>query len=117
MARDDAAPRLHLVMVPNPCLSSGRRFRARSRTADGARRRLALDGDRRLTYANIGVYDTALFGELPRGTKLKLLPLFRDWIGRGLASGERYDGPWANVGTPGDLASLDAAIRQRARLT
>jgi len=76
--------------------------------------RLALDGDPCLTYANIGVYDTALFANFPR-TKLKLLPLFRDWIGRGLASGERYDGPWANVGTPDDLASLDAAIRQRAQ--
>ena len=74
-------------------------------------------GEARLTYGNIGVYDTALFAELPRWTKLQLLPLLRDWIGRGLASGERYDGPWANVGTPGDLAGLDAALRQRAGTT
>ncbi len=116
MARDDAAPRVHLVMVPNPAYHPAGDFTLVPGPADGVGR-LALDGDPRLTYANIGVYDTALFRELPRGTKLKLLPLFRDWIGRGLASGERYDGPWANVGTPGDLASLDAAIRQRARIT
>ena len=116
MARDDAAPRVHLVMVPNPAYHPAGDFTLVPGPADGVGR-LALDGDPRLTYANIGVYDTALFRELPRGTKLKLLPLFRDWIGRGLASGERYDGPWANVGTPDDLASLDAAIRQRARLT
>ena len=62
-----------------------------------------------LTFGNIGVYDSALFAELPRLTKLKLLPLFRQWIAAGLVSGERFDGPWANVGTPDDLARLDAA--------
>ena len=62
-----------------------------------------------LTFGNIGLYDTALFRELPRGVKLKLLPLLLDWIERGRVTGERYDGPWANVGTPADLAALDGA--------
>ena len=114
MARDDTAPRVHLVMVPNPAYHPSGDF-ALVPGSDDSVARLALDGDARLTYANIGVYDTALFGELPRGTKLKLLPLLRDWIGQGLASGECYDGAWANVGTPGDLASLDAVLRQRAQ--
>ena len=39
-----------------------------------------------------------------------MLPLLHDWIARGLVSGERYDGPWANVGTPDELASLDRAL-------
>jgi MurNAc alpha-1-phosphate uridylyltransferase len=111
MARGGTAPRVHLVMVPNPAYHPAGDFALVPGSADSVAR-VALDGDARLTYANIGVYDTALFGELPRGTKLKLLPLLRDWIARGLASGERYDGPWANVGTPGDLASLDAVLRQ-----
>jgi MurNAc alpha-1-phosphate uridylyltransferase len=111
MARGGTAPRVHLVMVPNPAYHPAGDFALVPGSADSVAR-VALDGDARLTNANIGVYDTALFGELPRGTKLKLLPLLRDWIGRGLASGERYDGPWANVGTPGDLASLDAVLRQ-----
>jgi N-acetyl-alpha-D-muramate 1-phosphate uridylyltransferase len=116
MARDTTAPRAHLVMVPNPAYHPAGDF-ALVPGPQGSVDRLALDGDARLTYANIGVYDTALFGELPRATKLKLLPLLRDWIGRGLAGGERYDGPWANVGTPGDLASLDAVLRLRAQPT
>ena len=116
MARDRTAPRVHLVMVPNPAYHPAGDF-ALVPGSTGSVARLALGGDACLTYANIGVYDTALFGELPRGTKLKLLPLFLDWIGRGLASGERYDGPWANVGTPAELAGLDAVLRQRARLT
>jgi MurNAc alpha-1-phosphate uridylyltransferase len=107
MAVDPASPRAHLVMVPNPDYHLDGDFVL----ADG---KLSLDGAAKLTFGNIGLYDTALFGELPRGVKLKMLPLYRDWIARGLASGERFDGPWANVGTPGDLARLDAALRASA---
>ncbi len=77
--------------------------------------RLALDGERKLTFGNIGLYDTALFRELPRGVKLKLLPLYRDWIARGWVSGERFDGPWANVGTPSDLEALDRRLSDLRR--
>jgi len=44
-----------------------------------------------------------------------MLPLFNAWIASGLASGERYDGAWANVGTPDDLHALDAQLRRDAR--
>jgi len=103
MQASPAAPRVHLVMVPNPPFHPQGDFALE----DGAIRR---DGPERLTFGNIGLYDTALFRELPRGVKLKLLPLYHDWIARGLVSGERYDGPWANVGTPADLADLDARL-------
>jgi MurNAc alpha-1-phosphate uridylyltransferase len=99
----DASRRVHLVMVPNPP------YHARGDFAlAGAR--LHLEGSARLTFGNIGVYDTALFRELPRGVKLKMLPLYQDWIRRDLVTGERYDGPWVNVGTPADLAALDATL-------
>jgi N-acetyl-alpha-D-muramate 1-phosphate uridylyltransferase len=98
-----ASSRVHLVMVPNPPWHAAGDFTL-------AGERVELDGAERLTFGNIGVYDTALFRELPRGVKLKMLPLYRDWIGRRIVSGERYDGPWANVGTPTDLAALDAAL-------
>ena len=76
---------------------------------------MALAAGNRLTFGNIGIYDSALFSALPRGVKLKMLPLYRDWIGRGIVSGERYDGPWANVGTPEDLHALDAMLASPAR--
>ena len=103
MAATDAPPHLHMVMVPNPAYHAAGDFSL----ADG---RLALHGAARSTFGNIGLYRTALFRELPRGEKLKILPLYRNWIGRGWVSGELYTGTWANVGTPEDLARLDATL-------
>jgi MurNAc alpha-1-phosphate uridylyltransferase len=103
MARSADPPRAHLVMVPNPDYHGQGDFALEGST-------LRLDGAPRLTFGNIALYDRALFDELPRGVKLKMLPLFERWIRAGIASGERYDGPWANVGTPADLAALDHAL-------
>ncbi|MDH5246243.1 MAG: nucleotidyltransferase family protein [Betaproteobacteria bacterium] len=97
--------RAHLVMVPNPPYHPEGDFAL----AGG---RIAGEEAPRLTFGNIAIYDTALFGELPRGVKLKLLPLFRQWIGNGIVSGERFDGAWANVGTPQELADLDRRLRE-----
>jgi len=98
-----APPRVHLVMVPNPPYHTEGDFSLHGE-------RIVADGHPRLTFGNIGVYDMALFSDLPRGVKLRMLPLYRAWIGRGLVSGERFDGGWANVGTPDDLAALDASL-------
>ena len=106
MARNAAAPRVHLVMVPNPSYHPDGDFAL----SDG---RVASDGAPRQTYANIGLYDTALFRELPRRTRLQLLPYLQRWIADHLVSGEHYDGPWTNVGTPDDLAKLDGDLRKR----
>jgi len=107
MARGPDGARVHLVMVPNPPYHPAGDFAL----TDGA---IALDGAARYTYANIGLYDMALFRELPRGARLQLLPFLRRWIAAAMVSGERWDGPWANVGTPGELAELDAALPRRS---
>jgi MurNAc alpha-1-phosphate uridylyltransferase len=106
MACNPAAPRAHLVMVPNPTYHPHGDF-----ALDGDA--VALDGAPRTTFGNIAVYDTALFRELPRGAKLKLLPYLQRWIAEGRVSGARFDGGWANVGTPDDLAELDRELQQR----
>ena len=108
MAADPVSPRVHLVMVPNPPYHPEGDF-----ALEHGRVTLAAGG--RLTFGNIGIYDSALFSALPRGVKLKMLPLYRDWIERGIVSGERYAGPWANVGTPGELRALDAMLANPSR--
>jgi MurNAc alpha-1-phosphate uridylyltransferase len=104
MARGDARYRAHLVMVPNPPYHPQGDFRLAGES-------LVPQGSApRLTFGNIALYDTALFAELPRHEKLKMLPLYLRWIESGIASGERYDGPWFNVGSPAELAQLDAVL-------
>jgi N-acetyl-alpha-D-muramate 1-phosphate uridylyltransferase len=103
-------PHLHLVMVPNPEYHLRGDFVLRGDT-------LAVEGGPTATYGNIGLYRTGLFRELPRGEKLKILPLYQDWIRRGWASGELFTGRWANVGTPGALAQLDVLLHNAQEST
>jgi MurNAc alpha-1-phosphate uridylyltransferase len=86
----------HLVMVPNPAFHPRGDF-----WLDGMR--LNEDGaGERLTFSSIGVYRPALVaGET--AAAFKLLPHFQHAMRDGKLSGERYDGLWINVGTPGQL--------------
>ena len=98
-------PGMHLVMVPNPAFHPEGDFGL----ADGA---LSLEGRPRFTFGNIGLYDTRMFRDLPRGTRRALTPYYRATIARGLASGELYEGLWENVGTPAQLDELDQRLRE-----
>ncbi len=106
MASDPERPRAHLVMVPTSA-----RHPAGDFFLEGGM--LREGGGEKLVYGNIALHDTALFAELQPRTRIKLLPLWQQWIARGQVSGERYDGPWINVGTPKDLSLLDAVLRRR----
>jgi MurNAc alpha-1-phosphate uridylyltransferase len=67
-----------------------------------------------LTYGNIGVFAPRLFaGESP--VKKKLFPWLYRAAERGRVSGEHFTGRWHNVGTPAELAALDALLRAQAR--
>jgi N-acetyl-alpha-D-muramate 1-phosphate uridylyltransferase len=100
-------PGMHLVMVPNPPFHPNGDFAL----VDGQVRR---DPEPRLTFGSIALYDTRMFHALPRGTRRALTPYYQDTIARGLASGERYDGLWENVGTPAQLQALDEQLKRAA---
>jgi N-acetyl-alpha-D-muramate 1-phosphate uridylyltransferase len=104
MAQRSSVPHMHMVMVPNPPYHPRGDFALNSG-------QLRLEGEPRVTFGNIALYRTGLFQPLPRNQKLRMLPLYQDWIGRGWATGESFNGRWFNVGTPGDLADLDRTLR------
>ena len=91
----------HFVMVPNPD------FHARGDFALQGDR-LVKDGER-YTYANIGVFRAEFFAGCQRG-RFPLAPLMHEWIAKGRVSGELHTGRWCNVGTPAQLAQLDAEL-------
>jgi MurNAc alpha-1-phosphate uridylyltransferase len=92
----------HLVMVPNPDFHPRGDF-----CLDGSRLNEEDIGER-LTFGNIGVYRPELVaGET--ATRFKLLPVYQRAMREGRLSGERHDGFWRNLGTPGQLAELDRA--------
>ncbi|HZZ02037.1 N-acetylmuramate alpha-1-phosphate uridylyltransferase MurU [Paraburkholderia sp.] len=99
-------PGMHLVMVPNPAFHPNGDFGL----VDGT---LSLDAQPRFTFGNIGLYDTRMFRDLPRGTRRALTPYYRETIASGLASGELYEGLWENVGTPAQLQALDQRLSAR----
>lgn len=111
----------HLILVPNPDFHPEGDFAFDLGVDDAldASAALADDGDvaRRYTFGNIGVYHPLLFEGVEPGTKCKLVTLFRRAMARRLVTGELYDGRWSNVGTPEQLAELDASLRTDAAPT
>lgn len=71
---------------------------------------LHLDEEPRLTYANIGIFHPKFFDGIAPGTKYPLLPLFKRAIAAGMVRGAVLDCVWDNIGTPGQLTTLDKAL-------
>ncbi len=101
-ALNRSADTAHLVLINNPahhpngdfCLVNGR----------------VVNGTPALTFSGIGVYQPALFSNIPRGAKASLAPLLRAQIDLGRVRGEHHLGRWIDVGTPQRLESLDNAL-------
>ncbi|MGI4855866.1 MAG: N-acetylmuramate alpha-1-phosphate uridylyltransferase MurU [Janthinobacterium lividum] len=105
-----AQPAMHLVLVPNPPFHPHGDFAFDGET-------LSADGPARFTFASFGLYDSRTFAAIARRApvpRMALLPFFREAIASGRASAEVWRGRWANVGTPAELAALDAALRAGA---
>jgi MurNAc alpha-1-phosphate uridylyltransferase len=103
--RDSTSCVAHFVLVDNPPWHPAGDMGL-------AAGRVTLEGGARLTYGNIGVFDPRPFRDIPAGTRLKLFPWMYRFVREGRVTGERYAGPWDNVGTPGQLAQLDRRLRR-----
>lgn len=103
--RNDASPILaYLLMVPNPIQHpEGDFYLKGSKVSDQP-----LDDSERLTFSGIGIYHKDLFSNLEIGTPAKLAPLLREAMAQNKVTGEKYLGPWHDVGTPQRLEELNA---------
>ncbi len=97
----------HLVVVDNPpwhphgdmALVDGRILRP-----------MQAAGATLFTYANIGVFHPRVFDDVPPRRPSKLFPWAFTLADAGRMTGSRFDGAWDNVGTPEQLAALDARL-------
>ena len=95
----------YLLMVPNPVQHPNGDFYFK----DGIVSDHPSEGAEKLTFSGIGIYHKDLFRELKIGVSAKLAPLLRDAMKQNKVSGEKYTGPWHDVGTPQRLQELNAA--------
>lgn len=103
LAHGDVA---HFVLVPNPDFHACGDFGLEAdRVTDVPGQR---DGQK-FTYANIGIYRPEFFAGSRPG-RFPLAPLMFAWARKGRVSGELYSGRWVNIGTPAQLAELDAQL-------
>ncbi len=102
----------HLVMVNNPPHNPNGDF---SLSADGL---LLSDGENRLTFSGIGVYQPELLLQCQdqwreigiAHPRFKLAPILRQAMHQLAITGEHFTGQWTDVGTPERLAELDAFL-------
>ncbi len=93
----------HLVLVPNP----PHHLRGDFALRDG---KVSDEGEPKLTFSGIGLYDPGLFAGIGRGARAKLAPLLRVAMAEGAVSGELHAGRWMDVGTPERLSELDSQL-------
>jgi MurNAc alpha-1-phosphate uridylyltransferase len=95
----------HLLMVPNPAQHPEGDFYLKGSQVLNE----PLDGAEKLTFSGIGLYHRDLFTDLELNAPAKLAPLLREAMAKNRVSGEKYIGPWHDVGTPQRLQELNAA--------
>jgi MurNAc alpha-1-phosphate uridylyltransferase len=97
--REKPIKQAHLVLIDNPPHNPNGDF---CLNKNGL---LSEQGADMLTFSGIGVYDPALFVDLPP-RPLKLRPVIELAISRQQVSGEKHTGLWLDIGTPERLKEI-----------
>ena len=105
MRTNPGKPLAHLLMVPNPVQHPDGDFYLQGSTVSSNE---VADAEK-LTFSGIGIYHKDLFKDLEFGAPAKLAPLLKTAMEQNKVSGEKYLGPWHDVGTPQRLQELNAA--------
>jgi MurNAc alpha-1-phosphate uridylyltransferase len=77
-----------------------------------AHQRVSSQGERRLTFAGVGLYHPALFADCKPGA-FPLAPLLRQAMDSGRVGGYRHCGQWMDIGTPERLGQLEQLLATR----
>lgn len=97
---------VHLVLVDNPEHHPDGDF-----CLDGTK--ISLDGNNKLTFSGVGVYQPRLFRDVAPNNPAKLASLFLSAIKDKKISGEYFQGVWIDVGTPARLDYLDDLLTNK----
>jgi MurNAc alpha-1-phosphate uridylyltransferase len=89
----------HLVLVDNPEHNSDGDFYY----SNG---QLIESGAKKYTFSGIGIYSTSFF-EHETGGAFPLAPMIRDYLKKGMITGELYHGTWKDIGTIERLAEIE----------
>ena len=96
----------YLALVPNPLQHpEGDFYLQGDRVSD--KPITPQSQETKLTFSGIGIYHQSLFKDLQPGVAVKLAPLLRLAMAENQVFGEKYTGPWHDVGTPQRLHELN----------
>jgi N-acetyl-alpha-D-muramate 1-phosphate uridylyltransferase len=98
-------PLAHILMAPNPVQHPEGDFYIKDSQVSNE----PMDGAEKLTFSGIGLYHRDLFKDLELDVPTQLAPILREAMSKNRVSGEKYTGPWHDVGTPQRLQELNAA--------
>ena len=79
--------------------------------ADGRLHRRAEDAEAPYVYTGVGIIKPGLFAAMPEGP-VRLAPTFFAAAERGRLHGQRLEGQWLHVGTPGAIVEAEETIRR-----
>ncbi len=95
----------HLVLIPNPKHHREGDFHLSS---DGS---VSEQGDNCLTFSGIGLYHPKLFKNIAPEVN-KLGTLLRSVMPNNKVTGDKFNGFWMDIGTPGRLKAMEAYLLQ-----
>jgi len=99
-------PLAYLALVPNPPQHPEGDFYLHGEHVSDKPSKAEFQ-ETKLTFSGIGIYHQSLFADLKSGEASKLAPLLRSAMAKNQVFGEKYTGPWHDVGTPQRLYELN----------
>ena len=101
-----AKPLAYLMLVPNPPQHPEGDFYLHGEHVSDNPINPQMQ-ETKLTFSGIGIYHQSLFAAIKIGEIAKLAPLLRSAMAKNQVFGEKYTGPWHDVGTPQRLCELN----------